>query len=469
MLRLAYFSPLPPAHSGIADYSCELLPYLAQHAHIDLVVDDGCVPTNDLSTQFSILGLEEYCAAARTQPYDAVIYQIGNDPRFHGYVYDTALRHPGIVVLHEYMIHHLIRGVTLARGDPESYVAEMRHAYGRQGERLARRQVDTGRGLDVWSHPLFERIVDASLGVIVHSEYARQRILESRPLARVSKINHHYSAAGLPDGREDATCCRDAVGLPRDAFVVATFGLITRQKRVTVCLRAFSRFRQRFPGALLVLVGDKSPHYDLQSALDGSLGEGVIVTGRVGMKALENYMASTDLAVNLRFPTAGETSGSVIRLLGLGKPVIVSNVGSFAEFPDDCCAKIDLGDAEEDMLYTMMCALAEDETLRRRMGANARSHILTQHTLEGSAQGYIDFIGEVLASPEPGPTVPAGTSRVKAEAPLSGLIEGLSAEMAELGIQESDDRLLREIAVAVVDLGLDLPGRMAESGKHRSE
>ena len=36
LLRIAYFSPLPPARSGIADYSRELLPHLARHARLTL-------------------------------------------------------------------------------------------------------------------------------------------------------------------------------------------------------------------------------------------------------------------------------------------------------------------------------------------------------------------------------------------------------------------------------------------------
>jgi glycosyltransferase involved in cell wall biosynthesis len=469
MLRLAYFSPLPPSSSGIADYSHELLPHLARHAEIDLFVDDQHSPPKDLSNLFSVRSLKEFGSARQARNYDAAVYQIGNDPRFHGYIYDTLLKHPGIVVLHEYMLHHLVRGATLGRGDPQAYIREMRYCYGRSGEHLARLQVDIGRELDVWSYPLFERIVDSSLGVIVHSEHARERVLRSRPLARIAKINLHYVPVGSPDCGQDAADCRAVLGLPQDAFIVASFGLITRQKRVGVCIRAFSRLRRLLPSALLLLVGDVSPHYDLQSVLEGGLGEGVIVTRRVSMKAFLRYMAAADLAVNLRYPTAGETSAAVIRLLGMGKPVIVSNVGSFADYPDDCCAKVDVDDTEGDMLYEMMRTLATDEGLRRQMGANARHHIETHHTVEASAQGYIGFIQQVLASPLPTPAaaeLPAPGVRADI---VSQLLGDLSSELADLGIRETDDEILRELAAAMVDLNLDLPGEPAESGSDRRD
>ena len=94
-------------------------------------------------------------------------------------------RFPGVVVLHEAMLHHLVRGMTLSRGDLEGYVEEMRYAYGRTGQALARRSLDTGIPLDVWSYPLFERAVDSSLALIVHNDFTRQRVLASRPLTRM--------------------------------------------------------------------------------------------------------------------------------------------------------------------------------------------------------------------------------------------------------------------------------------------
>ena len=54
-MKLAYFSPLSPQRSGIADYSAELLPYLAMGAEITLFVD-GFQPANrELTSRFEVL------------------------------------------------------------------------------------------------------------------------------------------------------------------------------------------------------------------------------------------------------------------------------------------------------------------------------------------------------------------------------------------------------------------------------
>ncbi|MFH1928898.1 MAG: glycosyltransferase [Chloroflexota bacterium] len=457
MMRLAYFSPLPPASSGIADYSHELLPYLARYAEIDLFVDEGFTPAKEISKRFPIQSYRDYGSLRQTEGYEATIYHIGNDTRYHEHIYHTALKYPGIVVLHEYMLQHLVQGMTLARGNPEGYVEEMRYCYGRTGERLARLQINTGRGVDVWAWPLFERIVDASLGVVVHSEHARQQILARRPQARVAKINSHCSENILTGQYESPLAAREALGLPRDAFIVASFGLITPHKRVEVALRAFARLHRRFPDAKLLLVGAVSPLYDIQSILDGGLREGVTVTRRVNMESFLQYMIASNLAVNLRYPTGGETSATLIRLLGFGKPVIVSNVGSFVEYPDDCCAKVDVGDEEEDTLYAMMSALATDEGLRRQLGDNAHRYIQTHHTLESSAQGYIGFIQDILASPPRPSSVIPSMVRPIGDDVLAGLISDIAAEMVGLGIRDGDETILREIATALVGLNMDLP------------
>ena len=217
----------------------------------------------------------------------------------------------------------------------------MRYAYGRTGEAMARRCVATGVPLDPWSYPLFERAVDASLGVIVHNQVTRDRVLASRPLARIATVPHHLSLEGLPEVSSEEA--RRALGIEPGTFAVATFGFLTASKRPAVLLRAFARLRREVPSARLLIVGEVSPHFDFDRVFTPELREGVTITGRLEIDRFLLYMRACDVAVNLRHPTAGETSGTVIRLLGLGKPLIVNETGSFAEIPDDCCAKVPSG------------------------------------------------------------------------------------------------------------------------------
>jgi glycosyltransferase involved in cell wall biosynthesis len=454
-MRVAYFSPLPPQRSGIADYSAELLPHLAEHLELELFVDDGVRVEAALRDRFPVHGDRAFPGLWERGRFDAVLYHLGNNVDFHARAWRTLVRHPGILVLHEAMVHHLVRGMTLSRGDLEGYVEEMRYAYGRTGQGLARRSLDTGIPLDVWSYPLFERAVDASLSVIVHNEFTRQRVLASRPLARTTVIPHHVSLGEL--GAMDRgffRSARAALKLPPDAFILASYGFITPAKRVEVTLRAFARLKKERPDALYLLVGDVSPYYDVTGILTPGLSDGVVLVGRTELDELLRYMVAADVAVNLRYPTSGETSGTLIRLLGLGKPVIVSNLGAFAEIPDGACAKVDLDEFEEDYLFACLQALAADAGLRRAMGENARRHVAS-HTLEASALAYAEVVRSVVAEkPAPFRIVPPLAPALPGDVP-GDLAAEVSAEAVDLGVGEADDDLLRELAAVLVDLDLD--------------
>ncbi len=458
-MRVAWFSPLPPARSGIADYSAELLPVLAEREGLDfeLFVDEGSRVDEALSSRFPVHGDKAFPALWEAGRFDAVVYHLGNNVDYHARTWRMLMRIPGIVVLHEYMLHHLVRGMTIARGDVEGYVEEMRYAYGRTGEALARRSVGTGIPLDPWSYPLLERAVDASLGLIVHNDCTGDRVLASRPGTRLVKVPHHLSLRELEEvaGAISPAAARASLGLPPDALLVASFGFITPAKRLDVSLRAFARLRREVPNALYLLLGEASPYYDFAGVLTPELSPGVILVGRTELDQFLRYMVAADITVNLRWPSAGETSGTLIRLLGLGKAVIVSHTGAFAEIPDDCCAKIDLDATEEELLFATLRALATDEALRARMGENARRHIRTHHTLEGSARGYADFLRETVAArPEPFRPVPP-LAAYPPEDVLTDLVAAMAGEAADLGVGEEDTDLLGELAAVFVDLGLD--------------
>ncbi|HJX30061.1 MAG TPA: glycosyltransferase family 4 protein [Thermoanaerobaculia bacterium] len=451
-MRLAYFSPLPPARSGIADYSAELVPALAEHLEIELFVDEGVRTDEALTSRFTVRGDRAFPALWESGRYDAVVYHVGNNPDFHTRTWKMLQRIPGIVILHEYMLHHLVRGMTLAKGDLDGYVEEMRYAYGRTGEALARRSVGTGIPLDVWSYPLFERVVDASLGLIVHNDCTGDRVRSSRPGTRIVTIPHHLSLRELDSmSVTSPEQARATLGIPADAFVVASFGFVTPAKRIDVALRAFARLKREVPRAVYLLVGEVSPHYDFASLLTPALSDGVTVVGHTELDRFLLHMLAADVTVNLRYPSAGETSGTLIRLLGLGKPVIVSNTGAFSEIPDDCCARIDLDDSEEELLAAVLLRLAADEPLRRRMGENARAHIATRHTLEGSARGYADFVREIVAArPRPFRPVPP-LAPAPPEDVFSDLVAAVASEAADLGVGEEDTELLGELAAVLAE------------------
>jgi glycosyltransferase involved in cell wall biosynthesis len=146
----------------------------------------------------------------------------------------------------------------------------------------------------------------------------------------------------------------------------------------------------------------------------------VRMTGFVDVPTFQSYILAADVLVNLRYPLAGETSGGLVRAMGMGKPVLVSNVGQYAEFPDDCCLKVDLGESEEEMALAYLDALYRDPELRQQIGEQARRYVQAEHAIERSAQTYLDFMAAVIedesrkrATQAPGPNF--STEEIMAE------------------------------------------------------
>src|SRR5688572_17791224 len=166
-------------------------------------------------------------------------------------------------------------------------------------------------------------------------------------------------------------------------------------------------------------------------------------------------MLAADVAVNLRHPSSGETSGTLMRLLGLGTPVIVTNDGSFAEIPDGCAAKVDLDEFEVPLLVAYLERLAADPDLRRMMGNSARAHLAAHHTLEGSARAYARVLADTMAAGDR-PFVAAPPLLAEPDPDLlSDLVREVSTAAHDLGVTERDDDLLRGVAGVMEDLGLE--------------
>ncbi len=449
-LRVAMFSPLPPLSSGIADYCVELLPHLSSRFELELFAEEGSGLDAPLEWgDVPIFPWRTYAARQAERPFDAVIYQLGNNADFHAGAYSTLLGTPGLVVLHEIVLHHMLREMTLAKGDAFGYLEEIRYAAGKSGQLLARGSLETGTPLDAWRYPLFERAVDASLGVLVHSEGARRRLLASRPEAAVFRIPFPWTPPPPLPPREEVLA---RLGLPADAFVIASFGFLTRSKRLDVALRAFAALAREMPNAVLLAVGEISKDYDLPTLIPADLTSRVRALGRVDLDTFHAAMAATDVAINLRFPSGGETSATLMRLLGLGRAVIVTDGGSFTEIPDDACAKVPPDEGEGELLLEILRRLGQDEPLRLRMGENARRFVLAEHRIEQTADAYALAVLTLRSAPRPPLPVPP-LAPYPPEEIGNDLIAAVAADLVDLGGGERDGEILGELARELAELG----------------
>jgi glycosyltransferase involved in cell wall biosynthesis len=361
-VKVSYFSPLPPSTSGIADYSALLLPALERLLDVDVVRPGRTRPVADA---------------------DVALYHVGNDPDAHGWIVDALRRRPGVVVLHDFVIHHLVAGLTIGRHDGHAYLAAMEREAGVPG-RLLGYGVLEGRVPPLWEvrpqeFPLAGEVLDRATGVIVHSRYVEALVREhgySGPLHRIP-----HPAWPVPPAAPEAIA-----GSP----LVGSFGHINENKRMPQLLEAFAALRRTRHGARLLVVGSEAPGFDLAGRIErtGLDATGVIREPYVEEERLWSLMAACDAIVLLRAPTMGETSGAAIRALSLGKPLVVSDVGWFSELPDDVAIKIPVGGEEEVQALTAALRRLADPAAAAAMGEAARALVAREHDVDRVAERY---------------------------------------------------------------------------------
>jgi glycosyltransferase involved in cell wall biosynthesis len=360
-VKVAYYSPRPESRSGIADYSALLLPALRERVEI---VEPGAKA-------------------------DVALYHVGNDPDAHGWIVDALRKRPGVVVLHEYVLHHLIAGITIGRGDGRGYLAAMERERGVVGRLLGLGVLDNLLPL-LWEtrpqdYPLCGTILDLATGLIVHSETVERAAREHGYAGPIRRIPH-------PAWPAPAVAPAAVEGAP----LVGCFGHLNMNKRIPQLLEAFARLHARHPGARLLLVGASAERFDLDRRLErlGLQGSDAVIREHyVEEERLWALMRACDVCVNLRFPTMGETSGSVLRTLSLGKPVVVSDVGWFSELPDGVALKVPVDEYETRTLEAALELLTEPAA-RAAMSRAALDYVACAHDLERVADLYVAAIEE---------------------------------------------------------------------------
>ena len=446
---IAFLAPLPPEPSGVADSSASLLPRLAERFAVTAFTRD---PERSAAATRCGLRLLRYRDASTAVPGIAV-YQIGNHARHHGEIYRLALARPGIAVLHEHVVHDLVRDCAYASGGARAFAAELQYCLGPTGERLAARLRAGGERLAPHDWPLFERLVDRSLAVIVHSRAARDRIARSRPSARVRVVPLLLAPPG--DAAARGAELRRELAIPERALVVGAFGVAAATKRLDVALRSFERAFRRREDVFFLVAGPGSPRFVRERCSPSPDVEARLrLLDRVPLATLEAAMAATDVALNLRFPTGGETSDTCLRLLGLGCAVVVSNAGWFAEIPDDCCAKVRPDALEEPMLDALLGALAARPELRRALGENGRRWALAEHAPERVVDGYAQVIAEVAAARQEPPRRPPALTAPHADDVDAELLGEMAAALGDLGVTEIDGDVLDGVARLALGLGI---------------
>ncbi len=363
-MTVGLYSPLPPARTGVADYSAALLEGLRTHGRVEIA----------------------------PRRCDAALYHLGNN-RLHAEIYQRALERPGVVVLHDAVLHHFLLG-TLGEG---AYIEEFVYNYGEWNRDLAREfwRGRAGSGADsrYFQFPMLRRAVERARAVVVHNP-AAARIAREHGAGRVEEIRHLFAPPRL-GSEAQAIRYRQRLGLLPGAFVFGVFGYLRESKRLMAVLEAFTPVQRDLPQAALLVAGEFVSS-DLRRAAGPLLrAPGIYRLPHLPEREFWCAAQAVDACISLRYPAAGETSGIAIRLMGIGKPVLVTDGEECRAFPEDVCVRIPPGAEERASLREHMRLLTSVNEVAREIGRRGAAHVRAHHGVNTISERYWQLLCDI--------------------------------------------------------------------------
>jgi hypothetical protein len=393
VLKINWFSPLLPARSGVAHYAMQVLPVLAKNHDVVLWTDQGQVSP-------------EVHAIARVARYDSTappwreinnggisIYHLGNQPDFHAGIWRVSAQQPGIVVLHDLCLHDFFYMLSVRFGkDRDDYLSAMERWYGPEGCQNAEAFCAGGLSAEYMAQkfPLTREATRNALGVVTHSIEALEELNEI-PACPIVSLELAYAAA--PESRYRTwLAARDSVSSPPYRLVV--FGYLNRNRRLSPLLAALAGMPER-EQFRLEICGQLWDESHLREQIE-CLGLSAIVSlrGYLSDEQVEQKLSTVHLAINLRYPSMGEASGSQLQFWDYGLPTLVTDTGWYASLRRDTAAFVRPEHEIADIEAHLRAFLAGPGAFRT-MGQRGRQS-LENHAPEKYAAAVASFAGEAL-------------------------------------------------------------------------
>jgi glycosyltransferase involved in cell wall biosynthesis len=418
-MRIAYFSPFPPKRTGIALYSDQLVGELRKLMEVDCY-DFGNESVDPLS-----MAVADFSRTGRISELancESVIYQIGNNPYYHLDIFRTLRQFPGVVVLHDVILYYLFAGL-----GAEGLTKHLWLNYGRSRADDIKEIIAGSPEQDILRYPAPEKypltasIFPHATRIVVHNRSARDHLLAlgyKRPIHVIPLLA--YASTDPPATQSELEALRRKHSIPKGELVIGCLGFIGPTKRIAQVCRALRLLKDRVKFRFLI-VGEGD---DVATMIDeANLSDLTTRTSFVDDRAFSLYLQLTDIVVNLRYPSMGESSSTLTRAMALGKPCIISNDGSFGDLPTEAAMKIDLGENEVRDLAASIDRLAGDKAARAALGGAGQRY--TETTLNASkVAAKFKRVIETEIKERAQQTLLADARELRGVAMVAGLLQG---------------------------------------------
>ena len=390
--RLAFVSPMPPERSGIADYSAELLPALAAHYDIELVVAQEQVA---LAPGHAWTGerRDESWLRAHAHEIDRVLYHFGNSP-FHRHMPALLRDVPGVVVMHDFFLSGMFSWLECSGTVSGIWTHLLHRSHGYHAVRERFLDIDAAQR----AFPVNLEVLQRAQGFIVHSSHSRE-LIEAAGQDGLDLAVDVVPLLRLPAPEFDRAAVRRGLGIDEGAFLICSFGYLGPSKLNNRLLDAWVRSAVgRDPRARLVFIGEwfgGAYGAALSQAIEQSgMQDRISVTGFADAEMFRQYLMAADLAVQLRADSRGETSAAVLDCMNHGLAVVVNGNGAMSELDPRALWMLP-DDFHDDLLVHALETLWREPKLREMLGQRAREVIRTQHAPAACASGYREAIERI--------------------------------------------------------------------------
>lgn len=374
--KMLYASPFQPMKSGISDYSEVLVTALGREFDITLFTADYEISSRYLKENFPVIKYGK--GQVDFEGFDYRVYNIGNNPEYHDYIYEACLAHPGIAILHDLVLYYLFVGYYQKRNQLYTKV------YEQEGLKafLTLKQAVKRKGADLLAQkemapalPLHKELFRSGNRLMVHSWYTYQRVLDTgiigeKNLAKINPLPYGYS------GTISKAELFHKYRIPQNAYMIASMGHIEPTKLNHIACKTVRRLNEELNSKICYVMVGEGNYAD--SYVDG---KAVIKTGYTSLDEFDAFIRHSDLILNLRNPSMGETSGAMIRILEQGKVCIINDGGWFSEIPESCVLKVCLENVEDD-LYEKIRKLMESPDEAKQIGERAAEYIRREYQAE---------------------------------------------------------------------------------------
>ena len=388
--KMAYVSPLLPEHTGIANYSAELLPELSRHYDVDVVVAQESVADSFVNAIIPIRNVKWFRSNAHC--YDRVLYHFGNSP-FHQHMFNLLEQIPGVVVLHDFFLSHALANMEIDGIMDGCWTDELYKSHGYKAiiDRFQAKNIAEV----VFAYPCNLSVLQNAKGIITHSETSRN--LASQWYRETAADSWTViPSLTFPAKNADRQAARQRLNFNNDDFIICSFGMLGPTKLNHRLLDAYLTSElSKSKSCILAFVGE-NPGGELSEKLfekiyRSKINDRIRITGWVDDNIMRNYLAAADVAVQLRALSRGETSRSVLECMSYGLPTIVNAHGTMVDLPDDGVWKL-LDEFSNTQLVEALESLWRDPLHCRRLGDRAREIVKTHHSPRHCADSYTDMI-----------------------------------------------------------------------------